>query len=439
MRLLYRGLVVMGVVGLVMASAATGAAQEEGGFDAEALAAIEEAEAQVAEMRELAPTGAIERVFWTPDRVEAWLKEQLNLLYSPEDAHDDVIVYNALDFMPLDTDLWQLQFDLLAEQAGGFYDPDRKAMVVVDMDRGFDALAEIIYVHEFTHALQDQHFDFDALGLNQDPDSELDADLVLARQALIEGDATQIMQDYMMWRIQADGGTAFSLKLFGVLGEIEMTEFNHAPPIINAELLFPYLQGQQFVQDVLSRGGWVLLNAVYERPPLSTEHILHPQQYFDGDEPQIVDLVLPGDALGEGWHLVDDAVLGEFYLREYLAQYIPLSEATTAAEGWGGDRLVVYHDEATGETVWLYRLAWDALGDAREFVDGFTAFAGLRYGNDVPVVAGESEAGSTCWAGRAAGRADVTCLYNVQDATLIVQAPDLETARVVGDLQGLGR
>lgn len=445
MKIVYRGLFVLVVLGLIVVPIV---AQEEDVFDPDAAESIAEVETQVADMRELTPSEPVERVAWTRERVVAWLEEQINTFYSPEEARDDAIVYSALDFMPPDTDLWQLQLDLLSEQVGGFYDPETKSMVILDLGKGFDALAEVTYAHEFTHALQDQHFDLNSLGLGADADPDQSADLVLARQALVEGDATQVMQDYMVWRVEAEDGLLFSTRLFAVLGELEMAQFESAPPITNAEMLFPYLKGQAFVQDVLNRGGWVLLNAVYERPPLSTEQILHPQQYFDGDEPQIVELTLPDTELGKAWQLIDDDVLGEFYLLEYLDQHLPQSDAAAAAAGWGGDRLAVYYNDENGTTAWLYGLSWDALSEAQEFIEHFTVFIQTRYDVETPVYIDDSDNSEpTCWAGSALMpgtesaevlREDATCLYHTGSNTLIVQAPDVETAQAIGDMQDLG-
>jgi hypothetical protein len=244
-----------------------------------------------------------------------------------------------------------------------------------------------------------------------------------------------------------DDGVVFSMSLFGSLESITTVELEGAPPIINAELLFPYMQGQAFIQNVLARGGWVLVNAVYERPPLSTEQVMHPDQYFYADEPQLVDLALPGEELlGETYRLVDESVLGEFYLREYLAQYLPADDAALAAEGWGGDSFAIYHDDDAGETVWFLRVQWDAFSHATEFAEAFNAFATARYGDAKPLLEGD---GFACWQGGVwlpydAGdgmvmlRYDATCLYYTGTDTLIVQAPDLDTARAVGELQHVG-
>ena len=53
---------------------------------------------------------------------------------------------------------------------------------------------QITYVHEFTHALQDQYFDLNTL---LSPQVEDNPDQALAVTSLVEGDATASMTLYM--------------------------------------------------------------------------------------------------------------------------------------------------------------------------------------------------------------------------------------------------
>lgn len=442
MRSIYRRLLTGLAVVVTLALLPGFPALTQNGIDPDTLARMDAVEAAVSDLRGLDVAGSTARAVMTRDELEAWLVEELSEMYSP----DDLLFYYAFDFMPLDTDLWQLQLDLLTEQVGGFYDPEAQRMVVVS--EGFDAAAELIYAHEFTHALQDEHFDLERLGVAGDRASD-DPDLLLARLALIEGDAQQMTQDYLMWRVQDSGDAAFALGLFGDLANVSTAQFDSAPPIARAELLFPYLDGQQFVQEALNRGGWALVDAVYDRPPLSTEQILHPDQYFNADEPQLVEVALPDAVLSPHWRQTHHATLGEFYLREYLSQRIPDDDAVRAAEGWGGDRFAVYTNDNTGGVMLLYRLRWDSASHGSEFTEAFTAFAEARYGTgSVTEPAMGLPEGATCWDGaaRAPGRAlseleaatlrtDSTCVITQGSNTLLVQGPDLNTVMAVWQLQ----
>jgi hypothetical protein len=56
----------------------------------------------------------------------------------------------------------------------------------------------MLFAHELYHGLQDQHFDLDAY-MRPDGHGESNNDQVLARQAVVEGEATYMMS---MWMVQ---------------------------------------------------------------------------------------------------------------------------------------------------------------------------------------------------------------------------------------------
>ncbi|MDW8185354.1 MAG: hypothetical protein RMM07_08875, partial [Anaerolineae bacterium] len=156
--------------------------------------------------------------------------------------------------------------------------------------------------------------------------------------------------------------------------------FDRAPRVIQEELLFPYDAGFTFVQALYERGGWEAINAAFRDPPASTEQILHPEKFFRRERPIRVTLPPLTDTLGSGWQLVDENVLGEFFLRVYLEERLPASQAEEAAAGWGGDRYAVYVNEAAGQDLLTLAVAWDDEAEAQEFVDAYRAYATARYG-----------------------------------------------------------
>ncbi|MBN1965258.1 MAG: hypothetical protein JW910_11480, partial [Anaerolineae bacterium] len=126
-------------------------------------------------LRDLEPVEPVTRAFIDPDQLLDYLIADLNGAYPPQAARDDVIFYHAFGFMDLDVDLRAVQLDVLAEQIAGFYDTDLEAMFVISDEQELDALNQLLYAHEYTHVLQDQRFDLDALGINEvdlaaDPD-----------------------------------------------------------------------------------------------------------------------------------------------------------------------------------------------------------------------------------------------------------------------------
>jgi hypothetical protein len=129
--------------------------------------------------------------------------------------------------------------------------------------------------------------------------------------------------------------------------------------------------------------------------------------------------------LGAGWQLQKEDVFGEFYLRQHLELLISGEPATVddAATGWGGDRYAVYRQASTQELAMILAHAWDTEQDAVEFVETYADYVSRRVG----ATEATQPDGGRCWQ----GVGEVTCLYQTDEQSLIVQAPDLDTATAV--------
>jgi hypothetical protein len=320
--------------------------------------------------------------FPTRDDLRTYITEQFDLAFTPEAVAESVRFYSVFGFLPPETDLRALLDTFYTSQVGGFYDTDTRTMNVVllsqrELGTSLPLLERIVYVHEYVHALQDAAFDLDAY-LTEPEGVTWSSDEQLARLALVEGDATLIMNEYAMAEAERNPlGTLLGLALGGLQAG-NLTLPPGIPDIIADELLFPYLDGEVFVRYLYQLGGWQAVNAAFDNPPASTEHILHPERYIAGDLPQIVLISDHSARMGSGWALADAATLGEFYLRQYLARHLGDQQAATAAAGWGGD---AYHIYANGDQLALaVRLAWDSAQDHAEFSAALASFAASETG-----------------------------------------------------------
>ena len=120
-------------------------------------------------------------------------------------------------------------------------------------------------------------------------------------------------------------------------------------------------------------------------------------------------------------------VLGEFQLGLYLDVHVGMSDAETAAEGWGGDRYAVHWREDESAFVLVLRLAWDTPADAAEFFSAYTAFAQDRFGQGSARTEGETR---QWWS----GDDQLLLARNSQDETLIIIAPDAATLEAIHSL-----
>src|SRR4051794_24231614 len=242
--------------------------------------------------------------------------EDLDRSYPAARRHADEEVLKLLGLLPADVDLRKVSGTIFGQGVAGYYDPRTKHLRVVSGAQTTNRfLYEITLAHELTHALEDQRFKLDLESSSSD-------DAGLANLALVEGSATAVMFTYAEQHFSAEqtlGG------LFSSLGQ----DTGDLPPFIEAQLVFPYVQGQEFIKRLYAAGGWGVVDAAYRfRPPASSEQIMHPDKYLAVELPDRVRLRA---SPGAGWRRVVGGTWGEWATGELLG-------TTDAATGWGGDR-----------------------------------------------------------------------------------------------------
>jgi hypothetical protein len=319
----------------------------------------DEIEQEVAALRGLEPTGQVERR--TID--EAELKTQIEQLYREESPPELIAAnerfYKALDLLPDDASLEDLTIEMLSGGVAGFYRDDQKTLYVVSRSGEIGGNEKITFAHEFDHALQDQHYPIfkDQEGVTNR------SDWLLARQALYEGDASLLMT---LWASENLTPAEFQDLLEQGLNDPSQQMLERMPAILRETLLYPYTTGLGFVQgQYISGGGWGGVDGMYENVPETTEQILHPEKYQAGEGPIAIEL--PDDLqdrIGPGWERTLDDTFGEFQLGVWLRD-AGAQNATDAAAGWGGDRVIVLDDGQNWAT--LLATEWDSAAEAEEF------------------------------------------------------------------------
>jgi hypothetical protein len=277
--------------------------------------------------------------------------QELDRDYPAARRRADEEILKLLGLIEADTDLRELTASLYGEGVAGYYDPrDGRLRVVTSAATGARVLAEMTLAHELTHALEDQRFELDLERLSGSDDA------ALARLALVEGTATSLMSAYVNRYFTAE-------ETLGGLVSSAFADTGELPAFVQAQVLFPYVGGSAFVEQLLRRAGgrWALVDTAYRfRPPASTEQILHPEAYFDADQPARVRLSL-GRLLGDGWERTAAGTWGELQTRELLG-------SAPAAAGWGGDRYELWQSRAGVGDALVMRWRWDTPRDEREFL-----------------------------------------------------------------------
>jgi hypothetical protein len=299
------------------------------------------------------------------DALREYLIQTFERDYLPHERESDQKLLVTLGLLNSSENLTQMLLDLLQEQVIGTYNEDEKTMYIVGQEAVLGPQEKITFVHEFTHALQDQHHDLTRLAPKH-PDNE---DRSLAIHALIEGDAMLLQRLWAQENLTAEEVEQLSS------GGADTSALDRAPPVVRTELLFPYLDGLNFVRQTYQRvGNYASVDDMFRNPPDSTEQVLHPEKYRAREKP--VDVSMPdlAETLGEGWRRIDSNVLGELDMRILLEQHGDRVPAARAAAGWGGDRWQLL--EKDDRQAVALRTAWDTENDAREFFDTYAQ--GLR-------------------------------------------------------------
>ena len=125
------------------------------------------------------------------------------------------------------------------------------------------------------------------------------------------------------------------MRRWGTPNQALIQAFRAAPHVVQSTYAFPYREGVRFVGGLFSDGGWPSVNAAFADPPRSTEQVLHPEKYVEGEEPALVEIIGLGEALGEEWTLVVEDTFGEFLLRLYLETGFSRQKASLARSRMG--------------------------------------------------------------------------------------------------------
>jgi hypothetical protein len=115
---------------------------------------------------------------------------------------------------------------------------------------------------------------------------------------------------------------------------------------------------------------------------------LHPEKLGGPDKP--VDVRLPElvGQLTNGWHLVDQDVMGEMGVRVFFNVWLKdeenkalTSTSESAAAGWAGDRYYYFENKASGKDLLAWQTVWDTTADAGEFAVAYRMALKTRFPN----------------------------------------------------------
>ncbi len=335
--------------------------------------------AHVADLRGLAPRGPVPRTLLTREQLQARVIDQLAREPAAQRLAASTKLFTALGLLDRGADLRGLLLQFRGNLVLGQYDPEGKQLYVVTGVSTLGPLERVTAAHEYTHALQDQHFDLQRLRPRNAPN----ADRNLAIAALVEADATLVADRYANIVLTAAEREERRRQVRDLYREVDL---DRIPLVVREQSYFPYTEGVRFLRQVLGddalrgNGYGEAVDRLFADPPQSSAQVLHPDRYTRREAPVAIALGQPATALGDGWREVRQGVLGELDHRVLLQQYVEPSVAQRAADGWEGSSYALLESDR-GEVAVLVRTRWANPDEAREWQEAYAAAAARRFGD----------------------------------------------------------
>jgi hypothetical protein len=385
---------------------------------------MQEIQSQVIELRGLAQTNPLTRAVISLEHVRPLLESIYLDRHTKDEVADQVRVLSILGFIEPTYDLYTKTLNQIGEGIGGFYVPWTDQLYVIGTE--FSGIERFVYSHEYDHALVDQHYALDKVGVY--PECLSDSDRCLAISALVEGDAMYLMYQWLEQYATEDDILQIIEAQYAPL-DYTISSSNLPPPFAVREMQFRYGDGAEFVDHLYQIGKWEMINRAYETLPQTSEQILHPEKYQVREGARQVEIPDFALLLGVGWRKLHSDSLGELGTEMLLAYgidrltQIDLETAIEAATGWGGDHYQVFYKGTTNERVLVANWTWDSKTDADQFWAAMEEYLYLRFLNDT---VGHPK--GPCWR---KSYEEYTCIFRSGFDTLWVIAPELHLVEAI--------
>ncbi|MCT9095644.1 Hvo_1808 family surface protein [Haloarchaeobius sp. HME9146] len=304
----------------------------------------------------------------------------------------------------------------------GYYAAGTNKVVMVSDDPDRLVINNATFVHELTHALQDQHFD-----IKRVQNQAKTQDQQLAANGLIEGEADYIEALYLE---RCTSGEWSCVKTPGTESSGGSSDMNLG---ILVTIFQPYSDGPWYVHQLVQDGGWERVNNLWVNPPQTSSALIHPDREFTPVEVTIEDQARNGwQTFEHGTDTVGEASIYSMFWyqsRQYNISTINTSTFSTPSgiydrfdyrsppsAGWVGDAVLPYQN-SDGEYGHVFVTEWATPADATEFRQAYqTILAGH----------GGSEQSPGIWVIPDGGFADAFRIHQTGTTVTIVNGPTVD-------------
>ena len=353
--------------------------------------------------------------------VESYLKKKFEEDQSSKRLQEGEIVLKKFGLLDRDFSLKPFLLALLKEQIEAYYDSKTKTVYMLDWVDIEDQ--KPVLAHELTHALQDQHSGLekwndqtpDEVSLNsrEDTDHLARDEMDTAREAVVEGQATAVMMDYIlkpMGKSLIKDPEVLDLVKQQMNGSENSPILARAPLLLSESLLFPYREGLSFEQGIwMDQGQTAAFAGAMDRPTTSSWEIINPLEYEKRHVPAVpllpdihplVDKLYKPYDIGQIGQL-DLHILAELYGGDNAAR--DLTPAWNGGIYWAGQLLSAKtpaQRASTSSIAIFYLSDWKNEASARNFAAIYSKELGHKYSGLKHDVAAEASAPSTIPAGQ---------------------------------------
>jgi hypothetical protein len=342
----------------------------------------------------------VKRQITSRAEVESYLRQKFDEDESAKRMQRGEIVLKKFGMIDRDFALKPFLLALLKEQVEAYYDSKTKTVTMldwVDIEEQKPVLA-----HELTHALQDQHADLEkwndqtpndvSLNYREDIDHLAKDEMDTAREAVVEGQATAVMMDYIlkpMGKSLIKDPEVLDVLKQQMSGSENSPVLARAPLLLSESLLFPYREGLSFEQDLwMDKGQNAAFAGVMDHPPTSSWEIINPREYEARHAPSVP--LLPDihplvDKLYKPYDIGQIGQLDLHILTEIFGGEGAASDLTPAWDGglyWAGQRLsakTAAEQASTNSIALFYLSAWKNAASAQAFARLYAADLGRKY------------------------------------------------------------
>lgn len=333
--------------------------------ESSALAKIDEMIADVEQIMGLKALHPISRDVLTRDEINELISGRLDEGNNTENLGDKELFLELFGFVEKQFDLAKEVVNTLTEQATALYDYQTKTLYLSTWTP--DDMQEFALIHELAHALADQHFD---LGKYVGKSKSADGDL--ARSAVIEGQASWVMTEWVMQQggrsLRGNGQLAAAAAGASRYEVSEFPVYSSQPLYLQEAMLFPYTQGMIFQQAVIDEYGDAGIEHVFQHPPVSTRQVISTGAYFSAFE-------APAPRLprfkSRGFSRTSRGDVGQFDHAVLLQQHVSELAATSMSPRWRAGRYDIWQNTDRSNAVLRYASDWGDEVGAKLFFEAY--------------------------------------------------------------------